>query len=228
MTLHPGAGVIGCTTAYYLTRHPGFDPAVHSVTLLEAAPSVAPGASGKAGGLLALWAYPPCLVPLSYRLHAELAAEHDGARAWGYRTLGCGSFDAVVSREKLASLRGESAADSSTNAAAADGAKPWEKLPKQNGAATDLLEPGTLPPDLDWVDAEIVRNWAEMGSPGATETAQVHPLHFTTAMANLARDAGVDIRTNAKVTAIKSSRAAASRASSTWTARPERSSPWTP
>ncbi|KAH6893244.1 FAD dependent oxidoreductase [Thelonectria olida] len=193
-----GGGIIGCTTAYYLTRHPSFNPALHTITLLEAAPAVAPGASGKAGGLLALWAYPSCLVPLSYSLHAELAAEHNGAQRWGYRKLGCGSFEAVVSRQKIQALK-----DKSGNA---DGDKAWEKLPKQNGAAKDLLEPGSLPQDLDWVDREIIEGWSEMGMPGSTETAQVHPFHFTTAIAELAQQGGVDIRTNAKVTAVKSSK----------------------
>ncbi|RMJ00605.1 hypothetical protein BHE90_014814 [Fusarium euwallaceae] len=193
-----GGGIIGCTTAYYLTRHPKFNPALHTVTLLEAAPSVAPGASGKAGGLLALWAYPACLVPLSYRLHAELAAEHDGTRRWGYRRLGCGSFDAVVSRDRIKAMQKQQVNE--------DG-KTWEKLPKQNGAAKDLLEAGSIPEDLDWVDRDIINNWSEMGSPGATETAQVHPLHFTTAIAELAQQAGTKIHTNAKVTKVNSTKA---------------------
>ncbi|KAF3356401.1 Glycolipid 2-alpha-mannosyltransferase [Verticillium dahliae VDG1] len=85
-----GGGIIGSTTAYFLSRHPKFNPALHKITLLEAT-SIAAGASGKAGGLLALWAYPQPLVPLSYRLHAELAAEHGGAERWGV------VYDATVS-----------------------------------------------------------------------------------------------------------------------------------
>jgi glycine/D-amino acid oxidase-like deaminating enzyme len=192
-----GGGIIGCTTAYYLTRHPKFNPALHTITLLEAAPTVAAGASGKAGGLLALWAYPACIVPLSYRLHAELAAEHGGAKRWGYRQLQCGSFSASVSSrrlEQLQKLRDEKRDEK--------GGKPWEKLPKQDDAAKDLLSTaaGGLPADLDWVDRGSVNDWAEMGRPGATETSQVHPLHFTTAISELAREAGVDIRTRARVT----------------------------
>ncbi|KAJ4187174.1 hypothetical protein FALCPG4_011865 [Fusarium falciforme] len=85
--------------------------------------------------------------------------------------------------------------------------KTWEKLPKQNGAAKDLLEAGSIPEDLDWVDHDIIDNWSEMGSPGTTETAQVHPLHFTTAIAELAQQAGTKIHTNAKVTKVNSSKA---------------------
>ncbi|KAJ6438325.1 oxidoreductase [Purpureocillium lavendulum] len=192
-----GGGIIGCTTAYYLTRHPKFNPALHTITLLEAAPTVAAGASGKAGGLLALWAYPSCLVPLSYKLHSELAAEHDGAQKWGYRQLTCGSFEAEVSREKLDELR-----------RCKEEGKAWEKLPKQDDAAKDLLEPAALPPDLDWVDRESISRWAEMGHAGTTATSQVHPLHFTRAIADLAQKAGVELRTNAKVTKLVASKTA--------------------
>ncbi|KAM0240592.1 hypothetical protein ACHAPO_002493 [Fusarium lateritium] len=195
-----GGGVIGSTTAYYLTRHPKYNKALHTITLLEAAPTVAAGASGKAGGLLALWAYPDCLVPLSYRLHAELAAEHNGPQRWGYRQLGCGSFEAVVSRDKLKSLQSNGSKNQGQ-----DG-KEWEKLPKQNGAAKELLKVGNLPKDLDWVDREIIGSWSEMGAPGKTETSQVHPLHFTTSIAELAQQGGAQIHTNAKVTKINSSK----------------------
>ena len=49
-----GGGIIGCCSAYFLTRHPNYDPLKHTITLLEAS-SIASNASGKAGGLLALW-----------------------------------------------------------------------------------------------------------------------------------------------------------------------------
>ncbi|KAI9727166.1 MAG: hypothetical protein M1828_007367 [Chrysothrix sp. TS-e1954] len=54
-----GGGIIGCTTAYYLTRHPSFSPETHDITLVESS-KIAGGASGKAGGLLALWARIQC------------------------------------------------------------------------------------------------------------------------------------------------------------------------
>lgn len=190
-----GGGIIGCTTAYYLTRHPDFDPALHSIILLEAAPSVATGASGKAGGLLALWAYPPCLVPLSYRLHAQLAAEHDGARKWGYRKLGCGKVDAVVSKERIAEMQKHRDED-----------KVWERLPKKDQVAEKLLHESSLPSNLDWIESDTIVSWAEMGEQGSSETAQVHPLHFTTSICNLACEAGLDLRTQAKVTRLLTSR----------------------
>lgn len=245
-----GGGIIGCTTAYYLTRHPKFNPSLHTITLLEAS-TIAAGASGKAGGLLALWAYPSCLVPLSYRLHAELAKEHNGAERWGYRRVGCGTISAIVKDADLkkqtdlagvtqkleekasAVLNGVANLGNGNNSPqveptpiekpetttgtdnplpvqstipdASSSDKAWEKLPKQDAAATAHLHDSPLPADLDWIDGSLVQSYETMGlAPrnGATDTAQVHPFHFTTAMAELARAAGVDIRLGAKVTQI--------------------------
>ncbi|KAK4137552.1 FAD dependent oxidoreductase, partial [Trichocladium antarcticum] len=206
-----GGGIIGCTTAYYLTRHPNFNPALHSITLLEAS-AIAAGASGKAGGLLALWAYPECLVPLSYRLHKELAAEHNGAERWGYRRLGCGSLAAIVKTSDLEPKECRPTyppAESGTNGGPPiqsvspdENAKDWEKLPKQDDNAAGLLKESPLPSDLDWINDSLIQHYEEMGSPGSTETAQVHPFHFTTTIADLARQNGVDIRLRTKVSKI--------------------------
>ncbi|KAG5993969.1 hypothetical protein E4U54_003225 [Claviceps lovelessii] len=194
-----GGGIIGCTTAYYLTRHPKFNPALHTITLIEASSSLAAGASGKAGGLLALWAYPACIVPLSYQLHAALAAEHDGPRKWGYRKLHCGTIEAVVSKQSLLS--------SETRQDQDEEGKDWEKLPKQDDAAKELLrEESLVPKDLDWVNRELIRSWAVMGGPGTTETAQAHPLHFTRAIGQLAQQAGVQMRMQCKVCKIVTSK----------------------
>ncbi|KAH9909739.1 FAD dependent oxidoreductase [Xylariomycetidae sp. FL2044] len=215
-----GGGVIGTTSAYYLTRHPSFNPSIHHITLLEAT-GIAAGASGKAGGLIGRWAYPTCLVPLSYALHAELASEHDGASRWGYRRVECGQIAATVRNKHLngqattpAKVKQEKRDRSSTSSTPSRQSQPtnghdtpnqgheWTRLPKQNAAAKLLLHKSALPPDLDWINGELVREYAEMGLPGYTETAQVHPLHFTTAIAELARKGGTEIRINTKVTKI--------------------------
>lgn len=253
LTLLQGGGIIGCTTAYFLTRHPAFNPALHKVTVLEAT-AIAAGASGKAGGLLALWAYPSCLVPLSYRLHAELAAEHNGAERWGYRKVGCGSISAIVKAEDLKNRprrAGGTAPGADASAAISNGDKngggagetlngsgnalpiqstdadspqrnyapfadeaqaqvdkEWEKLPKQDSHAASLLADSSLPTDLDWIDRSLVYDYSEMGLGRISnpETAQVHPYHFTTAMAQLARERGVDFLLRAKVTRINHSK----------------------
>lgn len=209
-----------------------------------------------------MWAYPECLVPLSYRLHSELAEQHGGAEKWGYRRLGCGTIAAVVKKNHLTkqdeTIEAETIQPSLNYQEASDGVdtvstalppttisplvpvvnpattihvqeengqvevgedikvdiinatterdhKDWEKLPKQDTAATSLLADSPLPADLDWIDRSLVQQYEEMGRRGFTETAQVHPFHFTTAIAELARSAGVDIRLGAKVTNIHSS-----------------------
>lgn len=47
-----------------------------------------------------------------------------------------------------------------------------------------------IPKGLDWVAADCARSYYEMGTPN--NTAQVHPYQFTTAMAQLAEDAGAE------------------------------------
>ncbi|KAG8531940.1 uncharacterized protein KY384_003576 [Bacidia gigantensis] len=83
-----GGGAIGCSAAYFLTHHILYNPDIHKVTLLEAS-SIAGGSSGKAGGLLAEWATPKCLAPLSFRTHAQLAQQHGGDKIWGHRNVHC-------------------------------------------------------------------------------------------------------------------------------------------
>lgn len=174
-----GGGIIGCTTAYFLTRHPAYNPSTHNITIIEAT-SIASGASGKAGGLLALWAYPASIVPLSYKLHAELAQEHDGAKRWGYRALHCGS------------LRAKGRTYGDTNGGAAKGiGEEWQKLPKTEKEKNGKTTAAGIPKDLDWFDAEAVKGYSTMGDPSTT--AQVHPYQFTTSMADLAKEAGVNV-----------------------------------
>lgn len=208
-----GGGIIGSTTAYYLTRHPNYDRTRHRITLLEAT-GIASGASGKAGGLLALWAYPSCLVPLSFRLHEELSDEHGGETRWGYRRVGVGSVDLVG--RKLESSSGKAAASATTTTTttmmgngkgedirgihradvASDG-----NLEVKDDAHVSLQKRSTesyarmrkigLPDDLDWVHEDTVRGYEAMGGPD--DTAQVHPYQFTTSMAELAAESGVEI-----------------------------------
>lgn len=144
------------------------------MTLLEAT-DIAGGASGKAGGLLAEWAYPSSIVGLSYALHRELASEHDGKNRWGYRETNCGQI--VVRGRKLA-----------------ENSEPkveGESLQKRSAAALSKLKSGKIPKDLDWIEPELLRAYESMSGPG--ETAQVHPYLFTTSLAALAEEKGLNV-----------------------------------
>lgn len=188
-----GGGIIGCTSAYFLTRHPSYDPSKHKITLLEAS-KIAGGASGKAGGLLALWAYPSSLVPLSYKLHEQLAREHGGEERWGYRAVHCGQIDCIGRNTAAKSnVRGK---DGEMDGQNGDVGESFS-LKKRSKEAMSKLRKAGVPEDLDWVSPESLRAYEEMGDPSTT--AQVHPLQFTTSMAELAREKGAEIRTQASV-----------------------------
>lgn len=168
-----GGGIIGSCSAYYLTKHPSFDPSRHSVTLLEAT-DIAGGASGKAGGLLAQWAYPSSIVPLSYKLHSELSEEHNGRERWGYREVNCGQL----------MMKGRPLND-------APGGGEDISLQKRSADALSKLKRAGVPQDLDWFVPDLMRAYESMSGPG--ETAQVHPYQFTTSIAKLAEEQGAKI-----------------------------------
>lgn len=224
-----GGGIIGCCTAYFLTRHPSYSSDTHRITLLEASstnaggrtedsitdpatladpataskknPShegIAGGASGKAGGLLALWAFPSNIVPLSFKLHDELAKEHGGDKRWGYRR--CYASQVECQARLPSGLIGSK--DKTKEAIAAEDREDVTKgLHKDHRKKINALKNLGAPEDLDWLDTEqSLAAYEGMGTPD--NTAQVHPELFTRSMAQLAEDKGVRIITGARVTAI--------------------------
>ncbi|GAB7339423.1 hypothetical protein MBLNU457_6056t1 [Dothideomycetes sp. NU457] len=80
-----GAGIIGVSTAYYLSQLPDIDPS--TIHLVETTSDLFASASGKSGGFCAADWYGPSVSPLgllSFKLHASLAATHSGRSRWGY------------------------------------------------------------------------------------------------------------------------------------------------
>ncbi|KAL2349684.1 FAD dependent oxidoreductase-domain-containing protein [Cryomyces antarcticus] len=186
-----GGGIIGSTSAYFLTRHPAFNPALHTITLLEAT-KVAGGASGKAGGLLALWAYPTSIVPLSYRLHAQLAKEHGGEERWGYRRVHVGQVECRGrSLPAKSSVKGKDREMDGQNGTPNGKGEARVSLQKRTREALGKLTAAGVPADLDWVDPDALCGYDEMGTPDTT--AQVHPYQFTTSMASLAEEKGAKV-----------------------------------
>ncbi|KAF7342045.1 DAO domain-containing protein [Mycena venus] len=188
-----GGGIIGCSTAYYLTRHPAFVPSKIAITLIEgSAHGAAQGASGKAGGLVAKWAYPKELVNVSFNEHVKLADEHNGKDRWGWRYVSTGSWEG----------RGEPLLDDSIGSSA--GLKREKSLEKtlglpegRKGSSSRKLK--GLPDDLLWVKETLTQSYSSMAPEGAT--AQVHPYLFTTSMLDLAKEKGVEFK-SATVTSI--------------------------
>ena len=133
--MHTGGGIIGCSTAYFLTRHAFYDPKVHSITILEAT-EIAGGSSGKAGGLLADWATPKCLAPLSFKTHAALAKKHGGDAIWGYRNVHCAEVE----------LQARDVDD--------------------KGGPVNDAESTKFPSELDWLLPGSLKSYEELGTPG--------------------------------------------------------------
>ena len=79
--------------------------------------------------------------------------------------------------------------ESATNGKNASGAS--VSLHKLKDKASRTMAAAGIPKDLDWVAADSTRSYSEMGTPD--NTAQVHPYEFTTAMAQLAEDAGAKV-----------------------------------
>lgn len=81
-----GAGIIGASTAYFLSHSPS-RKSDYRITILDPCPP-ASGASGKSGGFIARnWtgAATASLAELSFQLHEELAKRYGGGEKWGYR-----------------------------------------------------------------------------------------------------------------------------------------------
>lgn len=181
-----GGGIIGCTTAYYLTKRksgPATGDVPIKVTLIEASKhGVAQGASGKAGGLVARWAYPKELVNISYPEHEKLAKEHNGKDRWGWRYVGCGTWEG---RGELGSETADKAQGTGQRSLEKELGLPGGSKPRAKGRT----EKG-LPEDLLWVKEDLTTAYSPMAREG--DTAQVHPYLFTTSMFELAKEQGLE------------------------------------
>ena len=189
-----GGGIIGCTTAYYLSHHPSFREGVDKITILEASSTgVAQGASGKAGGLIAKWAYPTELVDISFPEHVRLAELHNGAERWGWRYVDCGMWEG----------RGEDnpppAGANSKAGDGGDGTNPEETIGLED-SDIEQKEERVLPDDLRWVKDSLTESYSTISANG--DSAQVHPYLFTTSMLELAQSKGVKLRLGAIAAAI--------------------------
>ncbi|KAI9836098.1 MAG: hypothetical protein M1819_001714 [Sarea resinae] len=80
-----GAGIIGVSTAYYLSESGRTPPS--SIHIVEPSPELFASASGYAGGFLARDWFAPSTVSLgrlSFDLHQSLAHKHNGRQRWGF------------------------------------------------------------------------------------------------------------------------------------------------
>ncbi|KAL8999880.1 MAG: hypothetical protein Q9188_005794 [Gyalolechia gomerana] len=159
-----GGGAIGSSTAYFLTRHQLYNRTIHSVALLEAS-QIAGGSSGKSGGLLAAWATPKCIAPLSFKVHGELAKEHGGDKRWGHRNVYCAEVDLE--------------------------AQDLDKAVDHSHLQGIRDDEGKCPKALDWILPKSLKTYKQIGTP--RDSAQVNSYLYTTSMAKLAEDHGAQV-----------------------------------
>lgn len=123
----------------------------------------------------------------------KLAEEHNGKDKYGWRFVGCGSWEG----------RGNDPGDVGTGVGQGGKRKSLEKTlgitNSVKGGSSSRKAKG-LPDDLNWVKEELTDSYNPMAP--AQDTAQVHPFSFTTTMLSLAQDKGVKFL-QGKVTSVQ-------------------------
>ncbi|KAK6086068.1 FAD dependent oxidoreductase superfamily [Seiridium cupressi] len=168
-----GAGIIGVSTAYYLSKH----QPPSSIHLVEPSPELFASASGYAGGFLAKdWfsAASASLGALSFEEHQKLAAKEDGASKWGYaKSTSIILSPATNGRRKV-------------DVWCREGASRGE-------AATGERKSGAIPPWLWREEGDAMEVISEEGT-----VAQVDPLRLSQFLLQKCIDAGVHLHHPAK------------------------------
>ncbi|KAI1804772.1 FAD dependent oxidoreductase [Daldinia bambusicola] len=184
-----GAGIIGTSTAYYLSKQQQQqqqDAGSGSIHLVEPSPELFASASGFAGGFLAKDWFSPAsadLGALSFEEHRRLAEREGGAERWGY------------ARSTSVTLLSEAAARSGKRIDlwVRDGASRAEAA--SVGAERVI---GTPPSWLRLGEGDQVEVISEEGT-----VAQVDPLQLSQFLLRKCLDAGVHLHHPAKALSIQ-------------------------
>ncbi|KAK3331031.1 FAD dependent oxidoreductase, partial [Apodospora peruviana] len=185
-----GAGIIGCSIAYYLSEHQ--DPS--SIHIVEPANELFSSASGYAGGFLARdWHGPATaqLAALSFEEHRRLAEEHCGRDRWGYSATVAIGY--AASAEGAGKKRGDDWLRDGTSRA---DAAPTESTGAAQGGKTDddAMIPGWLRRrEGDQVD------FISASDDGRPTTAQVDPALLCAFLLQECVDRGVTVHQPARV-----------------------------
>lgn len=176
-----GAGIVGCSTAYYLSESPRTQ--AQSIHLVEPSPELFHCASGFAGGFLAADWFAPSVAPLgalSFKLHKELAEKYDGKRKWGYSP----STGTSLSLDSdVVGGSGEDFLRNGTSRAQAVGARPARDT---NGPAWLTMAKGA---SLEIISRE-------------NSTAQVDPLRFSRFLLDECLSRGVQLHHPARAISV--------------------------
>ncbi|KAG8166484.1 hypothetical protein KVR01_002173 [Diaporthe batatas] len=190
-TVIVGAGIIGVSTALYLSKHqPG-----GTIHLVDSSPELFASASGYAGGFLARDWFGPGVASLaaqSFDEHKRLADLHDGASKWGYSRSTSLSYTAASQTTGRRSQRGED----------------WLRYGRSRPDAAAGSAPD-CPDGHDGHDAQMLPPWL-LREDGDTvkpigddrTTAQVDPLQLCRFLLKQCLDSGVHLSQPARAVAI--------------------------
>ncbi|KAL9117185.1 MAG: hypothetical protein Q9187_006280 [Circinaria calcarea] len=139
-----GAGIIGSSTAYYLSESSSTTPP-SSIHLIESCPELFASASGYAAGFLARDWFEGSVAPLgalSFDLHKQLAEENNGWEKWGYsRSTGTSLVSKRGERGEAWFREGNSRAESAGAHEFVSGKGPaW--LAKRNNGKVEVISEG--------------------------------------------------------------------------------------
>ncbi|RYP77526.1 hypothetical protein DL771_001099 [Monosporascus sp. 5C6A] len=172
-----GAGIIGVSTAYYLSEHqPG-----STVHLVEPSSELFASASGYAGGFIAKDWFSPAsaeLGALSFEEHRKLADKDGGAEKWGYAPSTSISLTPSKNKKRV-------------DAWCRDGASRAE-------AANGEPFPGVPPSWLRRVESDAVEVTSKEGT-----TAQVDPLRLSQHLLRKCLDSGVHLHHPARAISVQ-------------------------
>ncbi|KAK7751113.1 hypothetical protein SLS62_006942 [Diatrype stigma] len=186
-----GAGIIGVSTALYLSEHqPGT-----TVHLVEPCPELFASASGYAGGFLARDWFSPAtaaLGALSFDEHRALAARDDGPRNWGYVR------SAAVSLSRAGDKDGEEVKGDGVDVWCRDGESRAVAAAASGGdAVAAAAGAATTPPWLRSGQGDAVEVISEEGT-----VAQIDPLQLCQHLLQKCLAAGVHLHHPARAVAV--------------------------
>ena len=185
-----GGGIIGLSTAYYLSKseHHSRDA---PIKIIDPAPQLLAGASGNAGGFLASDWFSASVAPLgqlSFDLHEQLARENNGNSRWSYgrsTALSLSVRNIGVSRTKPGKGKSQDWLSEGASRKEAAGRSPQQD---DDEASEDVLNPDGSP---KWVKSQTGRTIDTISSPGAC--AQVEPTKLCEFLRKESETNGVEV-----------------------------------
>ncbi|OCT51160.1 FAD dependent oxidoreductase superfamily [Cladophialophora carrionii] len=209
-TIIIGGGIIGLSTAYYLSLSRPASSTSGDIHIIDSSASLFTSASGYAGGFVALdWFSRPVasLGALSFRLHRELADRHGGDRRWGY----AGSHVYSLSESDEEGVEGKGEIDPpGTDAPEGQGedwiaegtsrarVAPMASTSASTSTSTSNPDPAKTPPTV-WTRR---RGWTfeTIGRPG--DCAQVEPRELCEFLLQECKKRGVQVHLSATATGV--------------------------